>query len=116
MVPEFLARMHVGDMDLDRQRIDALDRVAQGYRGMGIGARIDDDAGTGQARLLDEGDELTLEIGLAEGEVDARGLSLAAQAFLDAGQGDRTIGSGLAGSEQVEIGSVQDVDGDHRKR
>ena len=38
------------------------------------------------------------------------------KAFLDAGQRDRAIGSGLAGSEQVEIGSVQDVDGDHRRR
>ena len=71
MVPELLAGMDIRDMNLDRQRVGALDRVAQRDGGVGIGAGIDDDARAGKPGLLDEGDELALVIGLAEDQLDA---------------------------------------------
>ena len=78
-----------------------------------LGAQL---VGAHQARLLDEGHQFALIVRLLERELDAGGRRPGFEPLLDAGQRDRAIGSGLAGSEQVEIGSVQDVDGDHRWR
>src|SRR3546814_18120249 len=64
-VPEFLACMHVGDMDLDDRNGDGAYSDVERDRRVGIGARIEGDAEGLFARLVQTGDEiaLVLEIG-----------------------------------------------------
>ena len=43
MVPEFLALMHVGDVDLDHRRIERVEGVKNCDRSMGERRGVDDD-------------------------------------------------------------------------
>jgi hypothetical protein len=43
MMPEFLALVHVRDMHLDHRRLEGVQGVQNGDRGVGEGSGIDDD-------------------------------------------------------------------------
>ena len=76
MMAKRLARMNVGDVQLDQQHAGALDRVVQRDRGVGVGAGVEDDAGerargVRAAGLVDPVDELALVVRLPEVEDEA---------------------------------------------
>ena len=78
---------------------------------MSIGGRIDDDAGgLFQARFLDEGDELALDVRLAEHHVEAEALGGVTAQALDIGQSRRAVFLRLAQAQHIEVGSVEDID------
>src|SRR5262249_56511374 len=71
MMAEALTREDVADVDLDHGHRDRSDRVANGDRGVGIGAGIDDDpGGLAGAGLMDQVDDLALVVRLAEFELE----------------------------------------------
>src|SRR5262249_44437104 len=105
MVAKTLARKDVADMDLDHRPRDRRDRVADGDRGVGIRARVDDDAGgLFGGGLVDQVHDLALVVRLAEfdGELMApRGF---AAKLLHVPERRAAIGLWLAGAEQIEVG------------
>src|SRR5438045_9183664 len=101
--------MDVGKVNFrDRQRRDRTDGVMDRYRGVAVGAWIDDDAGGLVARFLDPVDKIALVVRLAEIDLESK-----RRAGLLAVVGDRSkrlaaIDARLALAERVEIGTVQD--------
>ena len=74
---------------------------------MAVAGRVDDEGRGLFAGLLDPVDQFALMVGLAEHDLRSSGGGFAAG--LDVGQGLATIDLGFPDSQQVEIGTVQDV-------
>ena len=103
-----LARMDVGQIDLDDRDRKRRDRVAQRDRAMGIAAGVDDHRGGLGHRLVEPVDQHALVIGLADVELELVGGGALDQHGVDLGQALGAVNPRLAGSEQVEVGPVQD--------
>src|SRR5262249_41602478 len=109
---EALARKDVADVDLDNGQLDRGDRVANGDRGVGVGAGIDDDAGgLVGGGLVDQVDELALVVRLAEFELEPVARGGVAAELLHVLEGRTAVGLWLARAEEIEVGAVEDVDG-----
>lgn len=109
MVAERLAGEHVGQMHLDERNADAEQGVAQRHAGVGEGGGIDDDEGdafqTGGMDAIDQG---VFGVALKAGQVvrpQFHGQRRAAP--FDGGQGVGAVDSRFAGTEQVQIRSVE---------
>src|SRR5687767_12491877 len=63
-----LASMNIRQVDLDRRSAAAGDGITERDRGVGVGAGIDDDAGSLRSRLVDPVDQMSLMVRLAEGD------------------------------------------------
>jgi hypothetical protein len=122
---ERLARMDVGDVQLDHPHIRALDGVVQRHRGVGIGAGVEHHAGQRALRLrraggVDGVDQHALVVGLAEVQRVAVPLAGGGAQALDVGQRGRAVHGRLALAEQIQIGTVQHHHGlawlPHRRR
>src|SRR5215813_9400074 len=112
MVAKTLAREDVADMDLEHRHRDRRDRVADGDRGMGIRARVDDDAGgLFGGGLVDQVHDLALVVRLAEFDRELMAPGGFAAKLLHVPERRAAIGLWLAGAEQIEVGAVEDVDG-----
>src|SRR5579859_1312839 len=70
-VPEFLALMDIGDMDLDHRRIEGIERVQDGHGIMREGGRVDDDAARALPRLVDPVHDLVFAVALVEAQLEA---------------------------------------------
>jgi hypothetical protein len=80
VVAERFAGMHVGQVHLDERQADAEQGIAQGCRGVGEGAGVDDDeAGAVGARGVDAVDQHVLGIGLQAVQHVAGGAGLVDQ-------------------------------------
>src|SRR5262245_56616170 len=74
--------------------------------------RIDDDADRALgARLLDPVDDVALVVRLAEDDLPAELLGLLAHQLLDVGERRAAVLLRLTRAEQIEVGSVEDVNG-----
>jgi hypothetical protein len=104
----FVARVDVGNVDLDHRPLERLDRIEDGDRGEGIAGRIDDDGVRGLSCRLDPVDELALVVRLVKGELEpeVRGELLAV--LLDLRQRRRSVDLRLPHPQQVQVGTVQD--------
>src|SRR4051812_13181313 len=111
-----LASMNIRNVDLDRRSSAAGDGIAQSDRGVGIGASVDDHAGSLRSCFLDPVHQLSLVVGLAERDRRPQGLGLLAHELLDVLQRRAAIDRGLSAAEEIEIGSVEDEDVGHRER
>src|SRR3982751_5661955 len=69
VVPEGFALVDVRDVALDHRDFAGVERVQDGDRGVREGAGVDDDAGGGDAVLVDRVDDLVFAVALAEVEV-----------------------------------------------
>jgi hypothetical protein len=97
-------------MHLEHRQLGGLQRIEDGDRGVRKGAGVDHDACGLLARLLDPGDQLALVVRLAK--VDRKPERAGPRLAPAANVGERLVAvdGGLTGAEQVEVGSVQDVD------
>src|SRR5262245_47089984 len=112
MVAKALAREDVADVDLDDGHSDRGDGVADGDRGVGIGAGVDDDpGGLLGARSVDRIDDLALVVRLQEFDLEGVAAGGLAAQLLHVLERGTAIGGGLARAEEVEVGAVEDVDG-----
>ena len=76
---ERLAGVDVREVYLDRRQGDGLDRIAEGDRGVGERARVEDEPARAPAVLVEEVDERALVVTLeAEGTVAPRAFAAAA--------------------------------------
>src|SRR5271170_1899303 len=80
---------------------------------MGVGACIQDHSGPGASRLLHPRHQLAFAISLAKLTTDSLAGAKSPDRLLDVGEAFSTIDGGLAGSQEVQVGAVQDVDGLH---
>ena len=107
VMPKRFAGIYVGDMHFDTWNIDPSQGIAQRDAGMGKRRRIDNDElraiGT---RLMNRLDHLLFTVALQTGKARTRTLRLGLQAMIYLVQRFRTVNLGLAGTQQVEVGSV----------
>jgi len=110
MMPKILASVNIADVHFDRGDLHRDQRVMQRDRCMGIAAGIDDDSGRlVRLRLVDEINQLALAVGLPAIGLQAEfGGGLHAQ-FLDIGERCVAVGFGLAGAQQIEVGTVEHI-------
>src|SRR5262245_64737814 len=112
MVAKPLAREEVADVDLDHRYVDRGDGVANGDRGVGIGAGVDNDpGGLLSAGGVDRIDDLAFVVRLQKFDLEGMAAGGLAAKLLHVLERGTAIGVGLARAEEVEIGAVEDVDG-----
>lgn len=108
VLAEAFARMHVGKVDLHKRQADGEQRIAQGYRGMGKGAGIDqDEAGTVMPGGMNAIHQYTFVIALQAIQANADLAGARHQVGVNAVESIGTIDAGFAGSQQVQVGAVQ---------
>ena len=76
-------------------------------------AGVEDDRLAGPASLLDPGDELAFVVALRATQRNAMCTGENVESSLDLGERLGAVGVGLARSQQVQVGSVQDMDDRH---
>ena len=98
MTAEFLARVHVADVDLDERDAHGEDRIAQRHAGVRQGARVDEDE-IGLARgRLDPVDEVRLGIALEGVELVTEAPGQRPGSLFDVGQGGPAVETRLPGA------------------
>lgn len=114
MVAERLAGEHVGQMHLDKRDPHRGERVAQSDAGMSECTGIaQDDRGAVVTGMMDAPDQFVLGIGLEPDKLMPGRMGPLGQLLVDVGQGLVTVEIRFTGTEQVEIGSVQDQNFSH---
>ena len=107
LVPELLARMHVGHMHLDDGDFDSRDRVADGVGIVRERARIQNDTVIHALRLPDLRAELPFKIALKEVRLMPVRLHESRNALVDALQRIRAVHALFAHARAPEIDAVQ---------
>ena len=109
MVPEFLACVNVADVDFDHRGADARHCVTNGDAVMTQGAGDDDDRLRTGPMHLNRVDELAFMIRLQSDDLGRRirSGSLRFQPGDNVGQGRAAVDSRFAGSEQIQIWTVE---------
>ena len=107
---ELLARVHVGEVDLDGGQRGDLQRVADRPRVVRPRARVDDDAVGEALDAVQVLDELALVVGLKEPRLQIELAREGADLLLELIEGQRAVVRGRAPPEHVEVDAVQDVD------
>jgi hypothetical protein len=111
MVPEFFALVHVGDVDLDGGKLHGGKGVPEGHRGVGEGARIDDDTRGVVPGGVDDVEQDAFVVGLDAFDREAVGLSCGRGQLLHVGQRRGAVFFRLAGSQQVQVWPIDHQDG-----
>src|SRR5262249_37287553 len=111
MVAKALAREDIADVDLDYRHIDRGNGVADGDRGVGVGAGVDDDSrGLLGAGGMDRIDDFPFVVRLQEFDLEGVAAGGLAAKLLHVLERGAAI-DGLARAAEVEIGAVEDGDG-----
>ena len=103
-------------MDLDRRQADRQQRVEQRDGGVGIAARVDQDAARPAAAFLHPGHQFALAVGLAEVDGDVEPLGRLHADLLHVVQRRPAVDRGFAQAQHVEVGAVQHGDQGWRHR
>ena len=112
-----LALVDVGDVDLDRRQVHRLQRVKERVTVVGQGARVEDQrVGILVGGRLDAIDEVALVVGLVGLDGPAQLGAAGDQHLFDLAQGGGAVDRGLADSETVEVGAIEDHDEAHLSR
>ena len=110
MVPERLASVHVRDVHLDDRELAGVQGIEDRYRRMRERGRVDDDAAGPLPRFVNPVDDLVLGIALVKRDFEPELLPDTAAIGLDVREGFIAVDRGLALAEEVQVGTVQDVD------
>src|SRR3954447_24662721 len=97
-------------MNFDYRSVERIESIEDRHRGVGKCRRIDRNAGGSITRLVNPVDDLVFAVALAELDFQ---LQLGCQRparRLDIGEGFAPVDLRLAFAEQVEVGTVEDVD------
>src|SRR5712691_3090092 len=105
---KLLARVDVGDVNLNGRNGERLQAIEQGQRVVRERGGIDDDARRRRCFLLKEGDDLAFIIALKEVNLDVQLSRLDADRVHQVGQRPCPVDVGLALAEQVQVGAVDD--------
>lgn len=109
------AGVDVGQMDFDEGNRDGSQSITQGHAGMGITAGIEDDeADVLRAGRLHAIDQLTLVIALEAFQPDTAGTGTAFHGGMNVGQRGAAVNFRLAGTEKIQVRTVQDENGRFR--
>ncbi len=108
MVAELFTLMDIGDVHLDDGALQRADAVVESHRRMGIGSGIEHDAVVTEAHLLHLVDELALDIALVIVDGDVGILCPQLRQILV--EGGRAVDARLTGAEEVQIGTIDDLD------
>ena len=103
---EGLALVDIGDMYLDDGGCDGTDGIVEGDAGVGVGSGIEDDAVGGEAVGVEAVDEVTLMVALVVVELYVG--VLLAELLEVVFEGAVAIDIGLAATEEVEVGTVEE--------
>lgn len=108
-VAKFLARLRIGEVNLDHWHLDRLDRIEQRDRGVGIGRRVQQH----RASFLPVGvmqpvDQLAFVIGLVKTDRQPQLFGLLRQHLLDIGERLVPVDLRLALAEEVKVRAVED--------
>ncbi len=106
VVPEVLTLVHVGEVDLDHRQRDGGQRVAEGDRGVGEGATVDDDADAVLASGVDGVEQHPLVVALHRSEIEAEVGGAGPGELLEVSQGLGAVDLRLTCPQQVEVGPV----------
>lgn len=106
---EVLARLDGADVDFHCGDGDGLERVQDGYAGVRVGSRVDDDSVDLAVGLLDLVDDAALVVGLEDLDLvkALRGACLLADLY-QAVVVIAAVDARLANAEHVEVGAVYD--------
>ena len=121
MVPEWFAGKYIADVQLHQRHACAFDGIVQRYAGVGVSACIQHHAcqlaGGVQAPGIVQGiHQGAFVVALAKVQRPAvAGARLFAQ-FSDIVQCSRTVNARLACAQQVEVGAVEDTNGQAGRR
>ena len=110
VVAEAFALVDVGNVDFDDRAIEGVESIENCNGRMGIGAGIDDDGCGFLAGLMDPVDQLMFGIALLEADLELQFRRQSAAVRFNIGQGGVAIDLGLALTQQVQIGAVEDED------
>src|SRR5579859_3842769 len=107
---ETLPLMNVGQVNFDDRLPDGLERIEKSDRGMAVGAGIDHDSGKAGPRFLYPVDQLTFMIALPAIDLQPQAGGMRAASRFDIRQRVMAIDLRLAGSQQIEVGAVDNED------
>ena len=108
-VAKFLARLRIGQVNLDHRHRDRLDRIEQGDRGMGIGRSVQQHRlGLLPIGVMQQVDQLAFVIGLVKTDRQPQLLGLSGQHILDIGQRLMPVNLRLALAEQIGAIAIDD--------
>lgn len=111
MMAERLPLVHIGQMYFDKRNIDSSERIPEGNAGMCIGRRVDDnEIGAVLMGGLHPVDQLAFVITLKGGECGPAFVGQLRQVLIDICQGLSTVDLWFSGTEQIQVGAVQNED------
>ena len=119
MVAKALTRVHIADVQLDQRNARALDGIEQRHAGVGVGPGIEHHArqfarSVHATGLVNPVHQRALVVALVKAQrKPVAGTGGGAQ-LLYIGECLGAIHSGFTGTQQVEVGAIQDKNGFHR--
>jgi hypothetical protein len=111
MMAERFTRMDIGEMNFDDAGAGSLDRIVKSNGCMRKSTGIKNNRLTGTARILDPGHEFPFMVCLTKVQFYFASLTYCSEMGFYIGQCIAAVDLRLARSEQIEIGSIEDVDG-----
>ncbi|MNO61477.1 hypothetical protein D3C76_521280 [compost metagenome] len=104
---ERFAFVHVGQVHFDDWQFAGHQGVADGHRGVGPGAGVDQDTGAAATGGVDPVDQFAFVVGLAKFDIQAQVVGAVGAALGEVGEGFATILGRLAGAQHVQVRAVQ---------
>lgn len=105
-----LAGMDIAHMQLNKWNANTQQRIANGHRGVRVGARVDHDSVDLAARGLDAIDDCALMVGLEGIESAVMAGGNRAAVGLDIREGGAAVDVRFASAQEVEVGAVNEED------
>src|SRR5271163_1905103 len=109
-VAEFLALVYVRNVNFDDRRMEGIQCIEDRDRRMGECGGIDHDAGCDFSRLVNPVDDLVFAVGLVKAKLKSELGGELAAVSLNIGKRLVTVDVRLSLAEQIEVGTVQNVD------
>src|ERR1700722_11977438 len=109
MMAKMFTRVDIRQMHLDDMGVRTLDGIEDGDRGVAVSPCVKDHRLACAPRVLDPGDEITFVVGLTEMQRHVFTARCCRKARLDIGKRLVAIDIRLTAAEQIEVGSVEDV-------
>lgn len=113
MVPEDLAFVDVGNVNLDHRPLKGIERIEDGHRSVGEGPGIDDYARGLAAGFMNPVDQLIFPIALGKKQRVTGGFGDTAAVGLDIRERLVAVDLRLALAEQIEVWAVEDGEKAH---